>query len=88
MGDIMKETIVKEYCDRCKKEIGQTLIYHTFDDQHLHIKFQKIKFSAIPKRWKKDAKIDTRYYTETEQYLVLCQECAKEFVEWWEGGNN
>ena len=84
----MYKRTVKLYCDRCKKEISESSIYHQiFDSKNLHIKFQRLKFTCIPRRWKKDANIGN-YYVDENKELDLCSQCAKEFVEWWEGGSN
>ena len=81
----MKKVVITEYCDRCKMELPRSKIYHNvFSSDHLHIKFDRIKFSGLPFRWSKDEKISTRYITEEEKHFVLCPACAREFCEWWE----
>lgn len=81
----MKKVVVTEYCDRCKKELPRSKMYHDmFSYDRLDIKFDRIRFSGIPFRWSKKDKINTRYITEEEKYFELCPTCAREFCEWWE----
>ena len=81
----MKKVVVTEYCDRCKKELPRDKTYHDmFSSDRLDIKFDRMKFSALPFRWNKKAEINTKYITEEEECFVLCPTCAREFCEWWE----
>lgn len=81
----MKKVVVTEYCDRCKKELPRSKVYHDiFSSDCLNIKFDRIRFSGIPFRWSKDSEINTKYVTEEEKYFVLCPTCSREFCEWWE----
>ena len=85
MRENMKKVVITEYCDRCKMELPRSKIYHDiFSFDHLNIKFDRIRFSALPFRWAKDSKISTRYITKKDELFVLCPTCAKEFCEWWE----
>lgn len=84
----MRKVVITEYCDRCKKELPRDKTYHDmFSYDRLDIKFDRIRFSGIPFRWRAADKINTKYVTEEEKYFVLCPTCSREFCEWWELGD-
>ena len=44
----MKKVVVTEYCDRCKKELPRSKIYHDmFSSDRLDIKFDRMIYSKI-----------------------------------------